>query len=465
MIVEPIKKTPLQVYSLLRGLDRPFILSSGAPERPFTYVGAAPFLTVTTSYKNSKTTVSGVDGKAADLFTDPFSAMSHIVNKYKRPAHPDFPFSGGAVGYFSYDLKDQIEPTLQGSKKLSDSLNLPLANLGVYDTVYAYDHTKKQGFLISGGLKEERESYNEIKRRLDSGAQSAPATRLPTSTPHYGLLDYLKSNMTREEYLGRVEKALDYIAAGDIYQVNISQRLKFNWTGDALDLFTTLNEESPAPFSSLLEYNTFSVISNSPERLLRVSGDNVMTEPIKGTKARGGNPREDAEFAGALLSDPKERAEHLMIVDLERNDLGRICKPGTVKVDEFQKIETFSTLHHIVSTVSGALRPEINSLTALKTCFPGGSITGAPKIRAMEIINQLEPTERGVYTGSIGYIDFSGDLDVTVAIRTAVHTGNTVYLNVGGAVVADSNPAAEFLETMLKAEDFFRALEKAKQAS
>ncbi|MEK6531660.1 MAG: aminodeoxychorismate synthase component I, partial [Deltaproteobacteria bacterium] len=266
------------------------------------------------------------------------------------------------------------------------------------------------------------------------------------------------SNFTRQEYINAVNAAKGYIAAGDIYQINLSQRLEIQWEGDPFRLYSTLVEKNPAPFSSFLDLKDFQILSCSPERLLKISGDMATTMPIKGTRPRGKTPDEDKKFLDELKSSGKEAAEHVMIVDLERNDLGAICEAGTIEVPEFGGITAYPHLYHMVSTVRGRLNKGINSIHALKKIFPGGSVTGAPKIRAMEIIDELEKAPRGVYTGGIGWAGFNGAMDMSMAIRTAIFRGDVMRLSVGGGIVADSVPEHEYSETLLKASDFFRPL-------
>ncbi|MBI5560729.1 MAG: anthranilate synthase component I family protein [Deltaproteobacteria bacterium] len=268
----------------------------------------------------------------------------------------------------------------------------------------------------------------------------------------------IESTLTKEDYIKTVKKALGYIASGDIYQINLSQRLKIGCAQDPFAVFFPLFKKDPAPFGSFMDFGRFQIISNSPERLLRVESGVAEVEPIKGTRPRGKTPEEDKVNLEQLRQSPKERAEHLMIVDLERNDLGRVSVPGTVEVVIFEKIETYPSLHHMVSKVRGRLRPGIDAPAALKACFPGGSVTGAPKIRAIEIIDELEPVRRGIYTGGLGWMDFGGDMDIAMAIRTAVCKDSYLYLNVGGGIVADSDPEEEYAETLIKAEDFLKVL-------
>lgn len=267
-----------------------------------------------------------------------------------------------------------------------------------------------------------------------------------------------RSNFTREEYLRVVERAREYIFAGDIYQVNLSQRFEAPLVADPIVLYETLRATSPAPFGAYLDTGDFRVLSNSPERFLRRLGDRVETRPIKGTRPRRTDPAADRAAAAELQASEKDAAEHLMIVDLERNDLGRVCEYGSVVVEELARLESYWNVHHLVSTVSGRLRPGVGTAELLRATFPGGSITGAPKVRAMEIIDELEPTSRGVYTGAMGYLSACGGIDLNIAIRTIVYDGEKAYFQVGGGIVADSDPASEYDETLDKATAFFALL-------
>ena len=255
-----------------------------------------------------------------------------------------------------------------------------------------------------------------------------------------------------------MRRAKEYIAAGDIYQVNLSQRLSAPFTADPFALYQRLAHENPAPFAAYFHTPDAAIVSCSPERFLQVRGREVETRPIKGTRPRGATPEEDARLAAELLASEKDRAENVMIVDLERNDLGRACEFGSVHVPELFAVEQYATVFHLVSTVRGRLRPEVTALDCLRASFPGGSITGAPKVRSMEIIEELEPTRRGVYTGAIGYLCFSGDMDTNIVIRTVVVKDGTAHFQVGGGIVADSDPEAEYQETMDKGVALARAL-------
>ncbi len=459
MIIKEIDKGPIEAFVLLRDLELPFILSGGKMpwQGRYSFIGAAPFATITTDV-HGKTTIEWEEiGHGRQVFPDPFCALSKLLPEFMRTYQTPFPFSGGAVGYFSYDLKNLIGDTgpLAKVAKGPDELSrhIPLCYVGLYDPVLVYDHQADKGFLVSACTGKWRSRLERIEETLHMEPRKPHRLNGGTTS-----MTFCESNLTKQEYLLMVEKALEYISAGDIYQINLSQRLKIPLSVDPLTVYLTLVERSLPRFGSFMDCGSFQVISNSPERLIRVKGDRVETEPIKGTRPRGKDPEHDKELVEELRLSPKERAEHLMIVDLERNDLGRISMPSTVVVEEFERIETYPTLHHMVSTISARLLPDVDSPTALMACFPGGSITGTPKIRAMEIIDELEPFPRRIYTGGIGWIDFNGDMDVAMAIRTAVCMDRNMYINVGGGIVADSDPEEEYMETLLKAEDFLRLL-------
>ncbi len=445
MLVECIKDIrPLKAFSALRRLDYPFILYGWRhDDKRHSYASAMPF---------SVFNASGYSGKK-----DAFDALSDMLGEYRLNERPPFPFSGGICGYFAYDLKDTLEPFAgkapHGGFPNEPTWRIPRAIAGFYDPVYVYDHEGKSAYVVSMLGDEKR--FKTFLDALKRGATNPPQTEdAGMNAPALSC----KSNFTKEEYINAVNAAKEYIAAGDIYQINLSQRLEIQWHGDLFGLYSTLTKENPALFSSFLDFGDFKILSCSPERLLKISGDVVATMPIKGTRPRGGDRAEDILLLEELRSSRKEAAEHVMIVDLERNDLGMICATGTVEVPEFMRIEAYPHLYHMVSTVRGRLKKGISSMHALKKIFPGGSVTGAPKIRAMEIIDALEKTPRGVYTGAIGWAGFNGDMDMSMAIRTAVCRDNVLDLRVGGGIVADSEPELEYSETLLKASDFFKPL-------
>jgi para-aminobenzoate synthetase component 1 len=387
------------------------------------------------------------------------------------------PFQGGAAGYIAYDWGLTLE-RLPAPRY--DDLALPDVVLGVYDWVLAWDHVTSRAWLISTGLPETIESARasrarqralDVRRRLAGDASSPPpivsrpsparacAPSYPVEGGWWDPVVELRSSFTRGGYLDAVQRVRDYIFAGDIFQANLSQRFEAPLRESPWSFYTRLRRRNAAPFAAFLETPEASVISASPERFLRVDRLGfVETRPIKGTRPRGVGPEHDAALGQALAESAKDRAENLMIVDLMRNDLSRVCAPRTVRVSELFSLERYATVHHLVSTVVGQLEPEHDALHLLRAAFPGGSITGAPKLRAMEIIAELEPSQRSVYCGSIGYWSVTGELDSSIAIRTAVARDGRVYFSAGGGIVADSDPEQEYRETIDKARALIDAL-------
>ncbi len=456
--------SPLDAFELIRHKRFSFFLDSGMDPHKlgrYSFIGSDPFLVLST--RGSEVTLTQGAEKSS-LSGNPFDVLSHFLEAYRLDtcASP-VPFIGGAVGYFSYDLCHFIERL---PSTAVDDLKLPECYFSFYDRVLAFDNLQGKAYIISTGFPELRETerveratkrLNEMKDMLaDVSGSGKESLSTPISFPTEQVT--LKGGFTHKEYVDAVEKARQYIIAGDIFEVNLSQRFEAELSITPYELYRRLRQINPAPFACYLGFDEVSVVSASPERFLRVRGDWIETRPIKGTRPRGKTPEEDQALAKELLSSSKDRAENIMIVDLERNDLGRVCRFGTVKVTELTILEVFPTVFHLTSTVVGRLREGKNCIDLLKAIFPGGSITGAPKVRAMEIIDELEPTKRSVYTGSIGYLSFNGDLDLNIAIRTFLVKGSRAYFQVGGAVVYDSDPEAEYQETLDKARALIDAL-------
>lgn len=390
---------------------------------------------------------------------NPLDYLENYLGKYQLPqGESNLPCLGGAIGYLSYDLGRCIEKIPQ---KAVDDLQLPESLLGFYDVVLIYDHTNLKAYIVSTGFPEIQITPRQkrAQRRLAEFKTWLAAETNPTqSIPIPQKFSEPVSNFTHASYIQAVERARQYIIDGDIFEVNLSQRYTTEVNLPSFELYRRLRDINPAPFAAYLNFNEVQVVGSSPERFLELTGDKVETRPIKGTIRRGQTAAEDAENAKWLLSSQKDRAENMMIVDLERNDLGRVCRYGSVKVTELAILETFPTVFHLTSTVVGQLGEGVSRADLLKATFPGGSITGAPKIRAMEIIDELEPTRRSVYCGSMGYFSFNGDLDLNICIRTFLVKGSRVYFQLGGAVVYDSDPEAEYQETLDKGRALFNAL-------
>ncbi|HEX77905.1 MAG TPA: aminodeoxychorismate synthase component I [Dehalococcoidia bacterium] len=444
--------------------DRPFcfFLDSGMDPHKlgrYSFLGAEPFLVLKS--RGPEITLLQANDEAQVEKGNPFDVLRDALNAYRLDSGPaPIPLVGGAVGYFSYDLCHFIEKLPSSA---IDDLELPECYLGLYDVVVAFDHLANKVYIASTGFPEleearrlhrARERLEETRRLLTSAQGLIPARHEPEI---YSQIE-IRANFTRDEYLEAVARTREYICAGDIFQANISQRFEAELGVAPDELYLKLRQVNPAPFAAFLSYPEAAILSASPERFLKVSGDWVETRPIKGTRPRGRTPEADQALARELLGSVKDRAENIMIVDLERNDIGRVCRYGTVRVLELAILETYPTVFHLVSTVVGQLRPDKDRIDLLKASFPGGSVTGAPKVRAMEIIDELEPTRRSVYTGSIGYLSFDGGMDLSIVIRTFIVRGGRAYFQVGGGIVYDSEPEAEYMETLDKAKALVQAL-------
>jgi len=415
---------------------------------------------------------------------DLLTTAQGLLGSHRAVSRSDAPpFLGGAAGYLAYEWGRTLEKIPAARY---DDLGLWDAVLGLYDCAVAWDHQHSRVWLVSSGLPEEdgarrarraRDRAATVRAWLDGRGEARqlghemglPTGRVSTvsisGAPSYPLdmgqagSGGVRSSFARAEYLSTVSRVRELIRAGDIFQANLTQRLEAPWPHSPWTLYRRLRDRNPAPFAAFVELPEVAILSASPERFLRVDGQGgVETRPIKGTRPRSPDPETDAALGRALLESPKDRAENLMIVDLMRNDLSRVCRPGSVQVPELFALERYATVQHLVSTVVGMLEEGRDAADLLRATFPGGSITGAPKIRAMEIITELEPPCRGVYCGAIGYWSLSGELDMSIAIRTAVVTEGRVYFGTGGGIIADSDPAEEYEETLDKARAFLETL-------
>lgn len=457
------------VFAALRGAPGAVWLDSALRDGNlgrWSFVAASPFMTWTVRGHSVEITR---DGSTEHVEGDPFEPLARLLTECRTPRTSGLPIEAGAFGYFGYGLRRFMERVPECGV---NDLDLPDGWLVFHDAVICFDHLRKEAHLCSTGLPEGAGRLRDVRARERAEAlKRAIACREGMDWPDLqagqpaAAEGGMASNLTHEEYLQAVRRAKEYIAAGDIFQVNLSQRLACATNDDSFSLYRRLRRASPAPFAAYMEVPGGAVLSASPERFLQVRGRWIETRPIKGTRRRGADPGSDAALASELLASEKDRAENVMIVDLERNDLGRVCRYGSVRVTSLCALEAYAQVFHLVSTVEGELRDDSGPDDVLRATFPGGSITGAPKVRAMEIIDELEPTSRSAYTGAIGYIGFDGDLDLNIVIRTILMCNGRAYAQVGGGVVADSDPQAEYEETWHKAAGMMKALGVADQVS
>jgi len=478
-LVEELIPAPDPLEACRRLADLPYLVlldsaMTDAPLGQYSFLTADPAVLV-----RSKGALTQQRTPTSDAWlrvdTDPLTAVRQLLAPFTAAPVPGLPpFQGGAAGYLGYDWGAMLERV---PRPKYDDLGIPDVLLGIYDWVVAWDHGANRAWLVSTGVPETGPARSVraarrlafVKARLAVGlprsdrSTSRPADR-PVA-PTHPVPDVtganrlgLRSTFTRTAYEHAVARVIEYIFAGDIFQANLSQRLEAPLVGTPLDLYRRLRSRNPAPFAAFLDFGELVVASSSPERFLRVEDGHVEARPIKGTRPRGVGPEHDAALALALAESDKDHAENVMIVDLLRNDLSRVCEPGSVRVPELFALEHYATVHHLVSTVVGDLIPTRDAADLLRAAFPGGSITGAPKVRAMQIIAELEPTRRGVYCGAIGYWSVTGGFDTSIVIRTYLVLGDVVYFQVGGGIVADSEPEQEYRETLDKARGLIAAL-------
>ena len=399
---------------------------------------------------------------------DPYALAAAEMARCRQAALPDLPpFAGGAVGYFGYDLVRTVEPLGDppGGAE-GDPLGLPDMALMLTDALVVFDHLKHTVTILANA---DLEAQPDVEHACELAKQTIAEVRAVLAGPVPRSADPVEgrkapefvSNMTRERFEGMVERIVRYIYAGDAFQVVPSQRWSAAVPVEAFSIYRGLRAVNPSPYMYFLDFGDFQIAGASPEPLVTVTDRQVSTRPIAGTRPRGGSPEEDRRIAGELLADQKERAEHVMLVDLGRNDLGRVCEYGSVKVDELMEVETYSHVMHIVSSVSGTLREDVGPLDALRSVLPAGTLSGAPKVRAMQIIDELEPIKRGGYGGAIGYLSYTGDLDTAIHIRTVVVKDGVAHVQAGGGTVADAKPAYEYEESVAKSKAVLRAVELA----
>ncbi|HTR43915.1 MAG TPA: aminodeoxychorismate synthase component I [Pseudomonadales bacterium] len=436
---------------------------SGEASR-YSFLAANPFL-IFRSFGSRCEIIQPESNIPHVQFGNPWQILDALMSRFELLEEVDFPFPlGGCFGFWGYDLKNFTEPKLP--RRALNDLELPDCHVGFYDSLLVFDHQLGKTFVVSTGLdadgsrseKRAREKYHAWENELQSPEPAQGDTKMREGESFSAPSPEICSNLSRDEFISSVQRAQNYIHSGNIYQVNLSQRLTTSCAISGWEFFQRLTAVSPAPFAAYLDCGDFQVVSSSPEQFLRLSGSHIITRPIKGTRPRHAEPTRDAQLAYELQTSGKELAELVMITDLLRNDLGKVCEFGTVQVPELARLEKFAQVQHLVSTVEGRLRKDITHFAALASCFPGGSITGAPKFRAMEIIDELEPVSRGPYCGCHGYLGFNRESQLSITIRTAICMADKVHFNVGAGIVADSKPEAEYDETMAKAAGFLAAL-------
>ncbi len=463
-------ETPVSAFLKLGAPRRSFLLESaeqGQHLGRYSFLGVGARALVT--YTNGRLTVQENGDRLEVEHTDPFTAAAELLTSYRPPATSDLPpLAGGLVGYFGYDLVRHLEPLPDAPP---DDLGLPEMAFLLADTVLVFDHLKHSITVVANAFVEGRDVDGPYERAVarvaDVKARLARPLAAGGGTPSAGdrladeALRPVASSMTRQEYEAGVERIREYIYAGDAFQVVLSQRFSTPIDVSSFAVYRGLRAVNPSPYMYYIAFDDFALCGSSPEPLVTVQDGRVETRPIAGTRKRGANAAEDRRLIADLRADEKERAEHLMLVDLGRNDLGRVCVPGTVTVDEFMGMELYSHVIHMVSNVSGTLLQGTEPTDALKAAFPAGTVSGAPKVRAMQIIDELEPVRRGPYAGAIGYLSYGGDLDTCICIRTMIVKDGVAYLQAGAGIVADSDPAREFEETQNKAAALLRAVQLA----
>lgn len=455
--------TPINIFSALKdNSENCFMLESvenGNQWGRYSFIGINPEAEIiikngeASFIKNGETRICKID--------NPIDYIRSILDDYKSPEFPERPaLTGGLVGYFAYDTIRYIEKKLKNAPH--DDLSMPDVNLFLYKSIVAYDHLLSKTIIIQNisgektdehySLCEERAAtlakiilnYVSVKREKEKDSEIK-----------------VKSNISREQYYRNVERSKEYIRRGDIYQIVPSQRFEIDNPPDSFDVYRLLRSTNPSPYLYYFKHRDYQISGASPEMLVNVKDGVITTKPIAGTIRRGKTEKEDVELEKILLNDSKERAEHTMLVDLGRNDVGRVSKFGTVSVEDFMHVERYSKVMHIVSSVKGILRDDKTSLDALMSVLPAGTLSGAPKVRAMEIIDELETTRRGLYGGTVGYIGFDGNIDTCIAIRTVLFKDNKAYIQAGGGIVADSVPENEYAESLNKAQAMINAVEEA----
>jgi anthranilate synthase component 1 len=460
--------TPVTAFCKIQEDDWSFLFESvigGEKVGRYSFLGSGPFLKFEAYAQQARWRDPKRREPVIVEHSDPLRLLEARLGELRCPQVPGLPrFCGGAVGYLGYDTVRYVEHLPHSPP---DDRHLPDLAFALYDRMVVFDHINKTLAAIAhahvdpndveGSYFRACDRVDRLVERLQQNVADVQLTdiNVPDGTPR---VPYT-SNFTQEQFEEAVERCREYIRAGDVFQVVLSQRLQTETRARPFDIYRALRVVNPSPFMFFLRQGSTTLIGASPEIMVRVEGDRVTTRPLAGTRRRGQTEEEDAQLAAELQADPKERAEHIMLVDLGRNDIGRIAQCGSVELTDLLSVERYSHVMHLSSTVTGRLRPGLTAFDALRACLPAGTLSGAPKVRAMQIIDELEPHRRGPYGGAVGYVDFTGNMDTCIALRTMVLKGQTAYIQSGAGIVLDSEPAAEWRETMSKAHALLRALE------
>jgi anthranilate synthase component 1 len=474
--------TPVSAFCKLQEGDWSFLFESvvgGERIGRYSFLGAGPFRTFEAYGTRTRTRDSGPWTEAESA--DPLRVLEEMIAAYRAPNLPGLPrFCGGAVGYAGYDTVRYVERLPNAPP---DDRHIPDLCFGFYDRMVIFDHAAKTVLVVANATTGDRRqgtgdreedlrrryaeacaSVDRLVERLQRGVADLQLTDINPASGTGGLrppLARVASNFTREQFEAAVEKAGEYINAGDAFQIVLSQRFRTETRARPFDIYRALRVVNPSPFMFYLRAGAVTLVGASPEIMCRVENGVITNRPLAGTRRRGATPEEDRALAEELVNDPKERAEHIMLVDLARNDVGRVAELGSVRISDLLAVERYSHVMHLSSTVTGKLQPGLTAFDALRASLPAGTLSGAPKVRAMEIIDELEPHRRGPYGGAVGYVDFGGNMDTCIALRTMVLLGQTAYVQAGAGLVADSVPASEYEETVNKALSLLRAIEVA----
>jgi len=464
-------RDPEAAYSAVRGENTYLLESSEGGEKTarYSFIGFNPVAKLTyCDHKVIFETTNPVLKRIETVGEDPLDVLRNVMFQFKAVKPSKTRFFGGFVGYVSYDI---MEYYLKSIKTAHKGLKTPLYELVLAKNNIIFDHVEKKTCLISHEFTDKSQDINtkEVLKGLEKLSKDViDCINQKDNICQHNLstlrkqeqLREISSNVTRERFIDGVKKAKEYIKAGDIFQVVLSQRLETGFNGDIFDVYKTLKKINPSPYMYCIDLGERRIVGSSPEMLVRVEGRDVVTYPIAGTRPRGKTIEEDLKLEKEMLSCEKERAEHVMLVDLGRNDIGRVARFGSVRVKKFMGVEKYSHVQHMVSEVEGFLRPEMDEFDALKSVFPAGTVSGAPKVRAMEIIDELECSPRGVYAGAIGYFSFNHNMDMAISIRTIIFEKDKAYIQAGAGIVADSKPETEFQETLNKAKALLNALKE-----